>query len=114
MITLNQLITVAPFSDDVRQQLLASIPTLTEERQQELAGICWDAILKLYQANYDFTLQEDSLKAATTQDASQMRSGQEVEDALVLDLQKKFTEVGAQVELHEIRHELKTLQNPQS
>jgi hypothetical protein len=114
MITLTQLLTVAPFSDNDRAQLMATLPSLSEERQQELSNICWDLILKQYQANYAFTLQQQAIKAATTQDSTAIQPAQEVEDELVLDLQKKFAAAGSNVVLQEVRQQLGSLQKPQS
>lgn len=44
MLTIQQLITIAPFAPDMQEKLIAALPTMSEDRKKDLVITCWDLI----------------------------------------------------------------------
>lgn len=49
MISIQQLISVAPFSEEMKQELLTAVPALSDGKKFELEEMCWALISQWYQ-----------------------------------------------------------------
>jgi hypothetical protein len=65
MISLQQLIHVAPFPEESRKELLDAAPTLSDARKFELEELCWKLISQQFQQQ--LRLQEETAVLEMTQ-----------------------------------------------
>ncbi len=95
MITLQKLILVAPFSEEVKTELLSQVDTFTDAKKFELIDMCWVLISQWYQneirARYEIAMREmaEGKKSYTKEELAKIPD--QLFDALVNKLQAAST-----------------------
>lgn len=107
MITAKQLIQVAPFSDDVKKELLEKADSFSPDKKFEVMESCWALISADYQNKLRFQMQKASLEMAKGEKTYSKEDFRKMEDDLFLELVNRLNAAGSQEQIEEIRKQLK-------
>ncbi|RJQ24466.1 hypothetical protein C4577_07845 [Candidatus Parcubacteria bacterium] len=110
MITLKQLIQVAPFPEETKNELLQKAGTLSSDQVYELEDLCWTLISSEYQNKIRFEMQKNLLDSALNQKPSDFDI-KKVEEKYLTELQQKFSATGTDEKLEDIREKLEEIGN---
>ncbi|SRR5258708_26760931 len=109
MITLTQLISVAPFPSDTKEELLAQEETLSVDKKLQLEELCWQLISQWYQ-NELRAKQEMAVMEMTKGEKTYTKEDlQKMGDDLFEDLLKKVALHENEEDLSEAREKLNNL-----
>lgn len=106
MITLHNLITVAPFSEDVRTELLEKEDSLSDGKKIDLINLCWDMIASWYEEEirhrYEMALLEmaEGTKQYTQEDLDK------ISDDVFSELTRKLQASETAEDIKEVREKL--------
>ena len=115
MINVKQLIQVAPFSQDIKKELLEKAESFSADRKFELEETCWALISADYQNRLRFQMQQAALEMAKGEKTYSKEDFKKMEDDLFLELVNRLTTAGNQEQIEEIRKQLKpSIENPAS
>lgn len=114
MITLEQLIIVAPFSDEMRKELLEKLDSLSESKRFELMDLCWETINLDYQNKLNYAMQKATLEMAHGQKNYSKEDFQKMENDLFDELIKKLESAGSKVAIEEVREKLSSYTKPKN
>jgi len=106
MITAKQLIQVAPFPQDTKQQLLDKADSFSKEKQFQVMETCWALISADYQNKLRFQMQKATLEMAKGEKTYSKEDFKKMEDDLFLELISKLNLLGNQEEIENVRREL--------
>lgn len=109
MIDLKQLITVAPFPQDVKTELLQKAGSLSYEKKFELEEMCWSFISTDYQNKLQYEMQKAVISQATGQPAETPDLAK-IEEKLLAELTQKLTNAATTEQIGEVREKLKEVQ----
>ena len=105
MITINQLINVAPFPESTKQQLLAEVDYFSSDKRFEVEETCW----ALISMDYQNRLQYEQQKAIGEMAKGKKYTSEELksfEQALILELTRQLTNTETKEALSEVRTKL--------
>lgn len=111
MITLQQLIQVTPFTDEMRQEILQQIDTLDENQKYELTDLCWATLIQEAQNKLAAEIQNQTLNTTLSGNPT-IPSPQEIENKILEDLIHKFEAQDSDEKINEIREKLHELNSP--
>lgn len=114
MIDLQQLITVAPLPQDVKNQALAQMDSLSTEQKTAFEHLCWQAITQEYENKIALLRQKALLGGADGKTPLSPIEIKAEEDKLFMELVQKLNAAGTEEELQEVREKLEQVQNGQS
>lgn len=106
MITLKQLITTTPFTEEVRLQALQQADTLSPDQKQALEKLCWDTISQEYNNKISLIREKAMTESALGTKPFSDADIKQQEDALFIELVKKLEGAQTQEELEEVRARL--------
>lgn len=106
MITLEQLIAVTPFSEEMRKEILEKLPTLSESQKFEMMDLCWQTINFEYQNKIDYAFQKATLEMAQGEKTYSKEDFRKMEDEIFDELVKKLAAAGTEVALEDVRQKL--------
>ena len=109
MITIKQLITLAPYPPDVKQQLLEKAESFSPEKKFEVEETCWALISMEYQNKLQYEQQKAGLSAMT---GAPSETPQVVEERILRELVQKLEEENTEEALTEVRKKLSETQQP--
>lgn len=114
MIDLKKLIQVAPFSEDTRGQLLASVGSLSPEKKFELTNMCWAFISQEYQNKLQFALQKATFEMAKGEKSYTQEDFKKIEDDLFAELVARLQAADSSEQIEELRDKLSSQTSPLS
>ena len=115
MVNAKQLIQVAPFSEDLKRQLLEKADSFSQDKKFEVEQTCWALISAEYQNRLRFQMQKATLEMAKGEKTYSKEDFRKMEDDLFLELVNRLTTAGNQEQIEEIRKQLKpSIENPAS
>lgn len=109
MVDLKQLITVAPFPQDVKTELLQKADSFSPEKKFELEEMCWSFISTDYQNKLQYEMQKAVISQATGQPAETPDLAK-IEEKLLAELTQKLTNAATTEQIGEVREKLKEVQ----
>lgn len=109
MISLQSLITLAPFSEEMKQKLLKELPTLSEGKQFELTRLCWSTIIQ----KADLQIQQDReqmlLEVGLKKREYSEEEMQKIEENVYSALAQKIQEVSDKSSLEDVKDKLEEI-----
>lgn len=111
MITTKQLIQVAPFSQDLKKELLGKADSFSADKKFELEETCWTLISTDYQNRLRFQMQKATLEMAKGEKTYSKEDFKKMEDDLFLELANRLNAEATQEEIENIRKQLQTTQS---
>lgn len=108
MIDLKQLIHVAPFPENVKQEIFAKAPTFSFERKFEFETLAWSLISQEYQNKLQLALQLATLEMAKGEKQYTQEDLKKIEDNLFAELIQKLNAVDNQEQINEVRKQIAT------
>ena len=109
MISLQKLIMVAPFSEDVKNELLQKVDTFDKEKEFTLINMCWDLISEWYHNEVDARYRQAMLEGAQEEGKYTKEYFDKIPDTVFNELMDKLKEAGSVEELQEVREKLTQL-----
>jgi hypothetical protein len=106
MIDLTQLIKIAPFSDEIKKQLLERVSTIEDDEKFKLVQGCWGLIAESYRQKIDFEMQRVALQAVKDNKPLDKKVFLEIEEKYFKELVNKLGGVETQEEINEVRERL--------
>ena len=114
MISLQQLITIAPFPEQSKKQLTDALPTYSDDKKFELMEMCWALISKDYQNKLQFKFQSATLEMAEGKKTYSKEDFKKMEDDLFDELVEKLQVAEDQIEIANVREKLKAQTPPKT
>jgi len=111
MITLRQLITVAPFPEETRQELLSHEDALTSDKKVEVEELCWALISQWYQNELRAKQELATLEMAQGTKQYTVEDFKRMGDEVFIDLVQKLDVQSSEEDLAEAREKLGALLN---
>ena|SRR3989337_2169514 len=115
MMTLQKLITLAPFSTEMRKELLEKSEQFSDDKKFELEELCWGLISQWYHNEVASRSERAILEAATSElEDTQQGSSKDISkipDEVFAELIAKFDAASSEEEIEELREKLATI-NP--
>lgn len=108
MLTIKQLISVSPFPDDVKQELLLSVETFSPEKLHETEEACWELISRDYQSRFE---HQEQLARIDLTEGKPALSTEQIEEKLMNELWAKFGESERLEALEKVRQMLAETQS---
>lgn len=108
MITIKQLIQIAPFPEDTRQELLTKVDSLTDAQKFDLEEKCWALISADYKNRLNFEIQKRTYEMAKGEKIYSKEYFKKMEHDLFLELANKINTQATQEEIENIRKQLQT------
>jgi histidinol phosphatase-like enzyme len=112
MITIQQLIQVAPFPEPTRQELLAKMDSFSDVKKVELEFMCWEFISQWYNNEVRSRQEIMLLEMAKGEKKYTKEEIKKVPDILFAELTAKFAIEAKEEDLNEVRERLASLNNP--
>ncbi len=106
MIPLKTLITLAPFSPEMKEKLIGDIDTFPEMKKMELVNMCWTFIIQECDMKVQFAREDAMAKMALGEGKSTPEDFQKIEDDMYDELAKKVQAAGEEGSLEEVRDKL--------
>ena len=106
MITVKQLIQVAPFPEESKKQLLEKADSFSPEKQFEVLETCWELISADYQNRLSSEIEKATLEMANGEKTYSQEDFAKMESDLFLELTNKLNASGDQEQMEEIRKQL--------
>ena len=103
MITLKQLLPIAPLGEDVRQQALQQLDALSPEQVQSLEMLCWDAICQEYNSKIGLIREKAMTESALGTKPFSVEEVKQQEEALFIELAGRLDSSATEEELEEVR-----------
>jgi len=111
MITLQKLISVAPFPEETKAELLSHVDRLEKERKLELEELCWSLISQWYQNELRGKQELATLEMAQGKKQYTKEDFKKMEEELFTDLVTKLDTQSSEEDLAEAREKLGALLN---
>ncbi len=109
MITLQQLINVAPFPEETRKELHEGSENFSDSKKIELEKLCWAFISQWYQNELRAKQETATLEMAKGEKVYTSEDFAKMEKDLFQEIINKFKAVGSNEDLEEVRTKLATL-----
>jgi hypothetical protein len=109
MITLQQLINVAPFPDETKKELLEASDTLSDSKKFELQGICWALISQWYENELRSRQEIATLEMAKGGTVLSSEDFTKISDDLYQEVVSKLVIEENEEDLEEVRQKLARL-----
>jgi hypothetical protein len=109
MITLQQLINVAPFPDETKKELLESVDTFSDSKKVELEELCWAFISQWYHNELRARQEIATLEMAKGEKTYTSEDFAKMGDDLFLEVFKKFEAEESEEDLEKVREKLASL-----
>lgn len=109
MITLKKLITVAPFSEEVKTELLSKVDTLSDAKKFELTDMCWMLISQWYHNEIRARYEIATLEMAEGKKTYTKEELAKIPDQLFDELMNKLKEAATAEEIEEVRGKIATI-----
>lgn len=106
MITLSQLIQVAPFPEETKKDLLSKEDTLSEEKKVELEELCWGLISQWYQNELRSQQEMAALEVSRGEKQYTKEDFNKMADDLFSELVQKLDVQSSEEDLAEAREKL--------
>lgn len=106
MITLKQLITNTPFTQEVKQQALQQADSLSPDQKMALEKLCWDTISQEYNNKINLIKEKAMTMSALGEKPFSEEEVKQQEEALFLELASKLESAQSEEELEEVRKRL--------
>lgn len=106
MINLEQLITIAPFPDDTRQELVEKLPTISEDQKYELTQLAWSLISQEYQTKLQFQMQNAMTEMVEGKKTYTQADFRQMEKDAFNELVKKLDAAEDKEKIDEVRQQL--------
>ena len=113
MINVKQLIQVAPFSQDIKKELLEKADSFSADRKFELEETCWALISADYQNRLRFQMQQAALEMAKGEKTYSKEDFKKMEDDLFLELLNKLNAAGNEEQISKIKQQLQSVTSNQ-
>lgn len=114
MITLQQLITITPFSEETRKELLEKSEQFSDEKRFELEELCWKLLSQWYNNEVASRSERAILEAAKNEvEETQGTSPSiaQIPDEVFSELTAKLDIVSKEEDIQHVREKLATI-NP--
>lgn len=108
MISIQQLIQVAPFPEDKKQELLQKADAFSEEKKFALMEACWALISQQYQNRLQLGMHKAVLEMANGKKSYSQEELKKIEDDLFLELKNRLVPAENQEDISQIREKLKS------
>lgn len=109
MITLQQLINLAPFPDETRHELLQSADTLADSKKIELEELCWALISQWYHNELRSRQEIATLEMAKGEKSYSKEDFSRMGDDLFQEVVRKLEVESSQEDLENVREKLASL-----
>jgi hypothetical protein len=106
MVSLHQLISVAPFPPDTKNELFSQEETLSSDKKLELEELCWTLISQLYLNELRSKQELAVLEMAKGEKQYTKEDFKKMGDELFADLMKKLEVHGNEEDLAQAREKL--------
>lgn len=113
MIDLKNLITIAPFPEDVKTQVISSMDTLSEEAKIELENLAWSALSEQLRDRIALETQTAFMEVAQGIKKPEDVDPDKIEENLFNELVSKMDGLDTEEQIEEVRGKLLS-QTPQS
>lgn len=108
MVTIKQLIQVAPFPEDIKRELLEKADAFSPDKKFELEETCWTLISTDYQNKLRLKMQQATLEMAKGEKTYSQEDFKKMEDDLFLELTNKLNAQATQEEIESVRKQLQS------
>ena len=109
MITLRQLIAVAPFPEDTKTELLSHVETLSSDKKRDLEELCWQFISQWYQNELRAKQETAVLEMNNGKKKYTKEDFQKIGDDLFTELTQKMDVQSSEEDLEQARENLNIL-----
>lgn len=109
MITVQSLITLAPFEEDIKTELLAKADTFDEGKKLELINMCWGLISQWYQSEIKHRHNLVLLEIAEGKKEYSEEELTKISKDVFSDLMGKLQETATEEDLEEVRDKLEDI-----
>lgn len=109
MITTKQLIQVAPFPEDVKNELLAKVDSFSDAQKFDLEEKCWALISADYKNRLNFEIQKRMHEMAKGDKTYSEEDFKKVEDDLFSELANRLKTTQNQDDINTIRQQLQSV-----
>lgn len=110
MITLQQLLTIAPFSEETRKELLEKSEHFSDAKEFEAEELCWGLISQWYHDEVDsrtkIAIQENAKQAVEQPENQQFAEIEKIPDKVFSELTAKLADASSTEEMQEVREKL--------
>ena len=106
MITVKQLIQVAPFPEESKKQLLDKADSFSPEKQFEVMETCWELISADYQNRLSSEIEKATLEMAKGEKTYSKEDFGKMENDLFLELTNRLAASDNQEQIDEIKKQL--------
>ena len=106
MIDLNTLIQVAPYPEDVKNQLFEKVDTLNDDQKRELENLSWDLIVEEFENKISLDSQIALNELALGEKTSNEVDLEKLEDDYFKDLTTRLSSEDTKGKIEEIRSRL--------
>ena len=110
-LTLDQLIKISPFPEDVKQEALQKVPSMTPGQKFEFEQKCWDSLADIIDAKKRFKVEALIAKGAKEGLEDKIDVGA-IEDEVIGELLKKIETVTTDDHMASIQQDLQQMQTP--
>lgn len=105
-ITPKVLISVAPFSDEKKKQLLEKFDTFTQDQKDRLTHASWTGIAMLYHIRLKYEFDKLRLAIAEGKKPFNQNDFEEIEAGLIHDLAQRLQSAESQEQIEDVRKQL--------
>ncbi|HVF69063.1 MAG TPA: hypothetical protein VNA13_00710 [Xanthomonadales bacterium] len=109
MISIQQLINVAPFPQETKDELLAKCDDMSDSKKIEVESLCWALISQWYQNELGARQEKAMLEMAEGGKISSKEDFAKMSDTLFAEIVGKFKVEESQEDLEEVRAKLANL-----
>lgn len=106
MITLHKLITVAPFSEEMKRDLLRQEESLSPTKKVALEELCWALISQWYHNEIQARSEITALDMAKGESPMEKDDLSRIPEELLIELSKKLEAASSEEEIKELREKL--------
>ncbi len=105
-VSLKTLITVAPFDNETRSQLLAKLDSLNDDQKFRLSSACWTSLSQQFQARYKARVAQELLDIREGKKQFSKEEMQQIEQNLYQEFAKLLSSAETEEGIEEVRQEL--------
>jgi hypothetical protein len=106
MISIQQLINVAPFPEETKQELLTAVPTMADAKKFELEELCWALTSQWYQNEIQIRSESMIMEMAKGEKEYTKEEISAVPQQLFSELVKKLATEETKEDLEKVREKL--------
>lgn len=112
--TLQQLINISFLEEQVKNEVISKMPSLTDDQKMALEELCWKNLIDWFSIKYEAEKEKMMLQMAQGDAEYKPEDFEAAKDKLLTELLVKISEVKTNDELAAVKQQLKEKLTPQA